>query len=320
METKYIKSVLAVAEYLNFSRAAEAIPCSQSSISRQVKTIEDELGAELFVRSFNAGKVELTPYGTQAIPVLREIYERCLAVLKMADQPVDIKKITYRVGVCRGPFNAFAKANLVSEIFVKHPEINIVIKEVPLDGIMECLSRGEVDAAIYYKAHFKNAEKESVKQSLWLREKKLFNKIPCIAMPKDHPLAGCEAIDFAELKEETFLLHHDIAEKKDSKHDVGVQGFMYACLNADFFPKTEVLPLDTIADIRDAAVLAYGWMYPSFATKIMRNNDKISFVPIKDAAFYATYYMVATNKEPEITKMVMRDIKNILIRDDKDVF
>ena len=41
-----IKSFLAVAEYLSFTRAAETLFLTQSAVSRQIKELEDELGVE----------------------------------------------------------------------------------------------------------------------------------------------------------------------------------------------------------------------------------------------------------------------------------
>lgn len=51
MEIQYLETVLAVAQYLSFSRAAEEIPCAQSSVSRHVGIVENELGAKIFTRS-----------------------------------------------------------------------------------------------------------------------------------------------------------------------------------------------------------------------------------------------------------------------------
>ncbi len=320
MEIKYIEAVLAVAEYLSFSRAAISIPCAQSSISRQVKLVESELGAELFTRSFNTGKVELTDYGVQAVPILREIYERYEAVTKLADQTVSLQKVTYRLGVYRGPFNSFAKAMLVSEMFIKHPDINIVIKEIPIESMLELLSRGSIDGAVYYKAYLKHDDSEEPEQTSYLIRNNLFCKNPCIAMQKNHPLANNQSVEFADLKDETFLLHHDNIKGRELINNIQYQGFLHGCLNAGFTPKIEVVSVDTIADIRDAAVLNYGWMYPSFATNAIRNNEMLAFVPISEPNFYAKYYMLVTNNKSEVSKIVMRDIRNILTRGDQDIF
>lgn len=54
MEIQYLKTVLLVATHLNFSKVAEEIPCAPSSVSRQVKCVEEALGITLFDRPARA--------------------------------------------------------------------------------------------------------------------------------------------------------------------------------------------------------------------------------------------------------------------------
>ena len=61
METRFINSFLTVAELKSFTRAAEEMHFSQSTVSNQIKQLEIELGYPLFDRIGN--KVDLTPAG-----------------------------------------------------------------------------------------------------------------------------------------------------------------------------------------------------------------------------------------------------------------
>ena len=49
MNTVQLECFLAVAEYLNFSRAAESLKITQPAVSHQITSLEDELGARLFI-------------------------------------------------------------------------------------------------------------------------------------------------------------------------------------------------------------------------------------------------------------------------------
>ena len=58
MEIQYLKTVLLVATHLNFSKVAEEIPCAPSSVSRQVKCVEEALGITLFDRPGRAPEAD----------------------------------------------------------------------------------------------------------------------------------------------------------------------------------------------------------------------------------------------------------------------
>ena len=60
MEIQYLKTVLLVATHLNFSKVAEEIPCAPSSVSRQVKCVEEALGITLFDRPARGERLKLT--------------------------------------------------------------------------------------------------------------------------------------------------------------------------------------------------------------------------------------------------------------------
>ncbi|GAA1953511.1 LysR family transcriptional regulator [Microbacterium deminutum] len=66
MEIRHLRHFLAVAETLNFSRAAEALRMSAPPLSRSIQQLEIEIGDALFVRGTR--KVELTPLGHSLVP------------------------------------------------------------------------------------------------------------------------------------------------------------------------------------------------------------------------------------------------------------
>lgn len=74
LEIRQLRSFLAVADTLNFSRAAQSLFLSQSALSRQIMDLEREIGLPLFER--NTRRVELTEAGRQLLSRARELMER----------------------------------------------------------------------------------------------------------------------------------------------------------------------------------------------------------------------------------------------------
>lgn len=320
MEIKYIKSVIAVSEYLSFSKAAEAIPCAQSSISRQIKAVEAELGRSLFERNFSYGKVEITPFGREAIPILEQIYKQYEAVEKLALKKEVKNAIKYRIGLYRGPFNSATKAKLASELYLKLPDISVTFDEVKMSNLKEELNRGSKDAIIFFKAFMKNMDDRVLKASDDRFERRiLFKRKPCIVLPESHPLAKADEISFEQLRDETFVLYYNPFDEGLRKFDVPMDGFVQSCLNYGYTPKIETLPEDVYADIRDASVKKHGWLYPTFAVGDMNLGEGVVAVPVADPMFYAVYYMESNKNLPGISDRVAKAIKKALIKGDSSV-
>ena len=82
MELKQLRYFLAVAEHLNFSRAAESLYISQPALSHQIAELESELGIELFIR--DRRKVYLTTAGKALIEPAREALYSAERLLEIA--------------------------------------------------------------------------------------------------------------------------------------------------------------------------------------------------------------------------------------------
>src|SRR3974390_1125067 len=82
MEMQQVRYFLAVAQTLNFTRAAEQCNVSQPALTRAIKLLEGELGGELIRRE---GRVShLTDLGKRMFPLLKQCYDSALNAKALA--------------------------------------------------------------------------------------------------------------------------------------------------------------------------------------------------------------------------------------------
>ena len=137
-----LRAFEAVARTLNFGAAAEELHVTQSAVSRQIKGLEDELGAQLFVRGTR--HVQITPDGQS---LLRAV-EPLLAKLDTSVQHIRRSRSRRRVSVTT--FASFGSLWLLPRIEAfqrSHPDIDI---RVSAHDAIDDLDDPELDLALRY--------------------------------------------------------------------------------------------------------------------------------------------------------------------------
>ena len=115
-----------LAKCRNFSVAADEVFLSQSSISKRIKGLEDQLGTELFVR--NPRSVELTEVGRALLPYARDISDdlellrRELTSTRNNDSALRIAAISF--------LSYYGVTNQVASYMNQHTKVNIGLKEI----------------------------------------------------------------------------------------------------------------------------------------------------------------------------------------------
>lgn len=129
MELRHLRYFLAVAEELHFARAAERLHIEQSPLSRAIRELEEELGAQLFVRTSRSTRLTLTG------KLLMENAPRVLLALDQARESVKAAANGFhgrlRVALSDGITPSRLPA-LLARCREEDPEIEIRLFEVPL--------------------------------------------------------------------------------------------------------------------------------------------------------------------------------------------
>ncbi|QXZ09773.1 LysR family transcriptional regulator [Comamonas sp. Y33R10-2] len=138
----HLRAFLAVARHLNFRAAADELAVTQSAVSRQIQSLEDEVGIPLFLRHSRA--VELTGAGAQLLHAAQPALESIDATVRQ------IRQTAGRKSVAITTWASFAAMWLIPrlEAFQRtHPDIDIRIDTG--DAVVD-LETTDVDLAIRY--------------------------------------------------------------------------------------------------------------------------------------------------------------------------
>src|SRR5690606_16252846 len=140
MQLQQLAYFLAVAETRHFTRAAELSRVAQPSLSKQIKALEEELGAPLFVRA--RGNITLTPAGEILLPLAQRI---------LADVETARREIQELAGMRRGATPSLC-AGLLADALVRfherYPGIELHVEEGGSRDLIRALGGGELDLAL----------------------------------------------------------------------------------------------------------------------------------------------------------------------------
>ncbi len=145
MELRHLRYFVAVAEHLSFGRAAERLHISQPPLSRQIRALEDELGAPLFSRTRRS--VRLTAAGAALLPEARRLLRDADALQAGAR-----RLAAGAVGTLALGFISVAAYNLLPQLAPefrrRHPGIKLVLQEATSDVQLGALAQGELDVGL----------------------------------------------------------------------------------------------------------------------------------------------------------------------------
>ncbi|WP_110955638.1 LysR family transcriptional regulator [Anaerosinus massiliensis] len=143
MELKNLKTFVKIAQYKSFSKTAEYLGYAQSTVTTQIKLLEEELETKLFERSGRC--VELTAHGE----LFLEYAEKILLLSEKAKNVLDEKntpKGTLRIGVVES-ICTLKLPELLKIYHLKYPEVDIVIKLGFCAELRKMLKNNSVDVA-----------------------------------------------------------------------------------------------------------------------------------------------------------------------------
>jgi len=196
MTITQLQYVLAVAEYQNFTHAAEKSFVTQPTLSMQIQKLEDELDILIFDRSKKP--IQLTQVGEKIVEQAKNIVNESYRIKDIVDQQKGYIGGEYRLGII--PTIMPTLLPLFLKNFVnKYPKVNLKIEEQNTETLIEKLEDGYLDAAIAATP----LDNENIKERALYYE-------PFVAyVPENHRLNKLDKISVNDLDLDDILLLED---------------------------------------------------------------------------------------------------------------
>jgi DNA-binding transcriptional LysR family regulator len=219
IELRHLRYFVAVAEELNFTRAAQWLGIKQPPLSSQIRQLEEELGTQLFRR--HARGIELTDAGKLMLEgarvILRQVESARTGILRR------IRGETGQVIV--GSAGATYFHPLIPDIFreyrLKYPGVVLAPQASSTKLLLARVRAGQVDVAFIRPP---TGEKDG------LAIEPLVDEETVVVLPAGHPLSNSLSVPLAALAKETFVLCS--RAQNPGCHD----SIVAACQRAGFTP------------------------------------------------------------------------------------
>jgi len=193
MEMHQVRYFLAVADTLNFTRAAEHCHVSQPALTRAIQQLEEELGGLLLRRERKL--THLTDFGRLIEPHLRQLSADTEAAKTTAKRFLNLQEAQIRLGVmCTvGPARFMG---FLASFHAATPGCEITLVEGVPARLSEMLLQGELDLAVMAQPDAFNERLEVLP---------LYSERFCIAFPTGHRLEQQNRVQISDVAGETYL-------------------------------------------------------------------------------------------------------------------
>jgi DNA-binding transcriptional LysR family regulator len=197
MDLRHLRYFQAVATTLNFSRAAERLHVAQPALSRQIRDLEDEIGATLLRRS--TSHVQLTEAGQYFLDQTDQLLEFLNNAVAKARQIGNGTAGELNIGC---DWNIPAPISVSARKFRKlYPKLHLNFVELSSHEHIRAVRSGQIHVG------FVSSREIGSRDDLNLV--RVFSSAVNVVLPAHHPLANRERIRIAELKDERWIMTHE---------------------------------------------------------------------------------------------------------------
>ena len=177
MELQHLRCFVALAETLHFGKAAQKLEMLPASLSRQIKQLEEDLGARLVARTTR--HVSLTEPGELLLESAKSLLAQADRLEAMFRERERETASTLRVGAIDSAA-AGLMPQLLNDFRQEHPDIDVQLLEQKTIRLLPRLLSGRLDIAFVRPPEIRDPR---------LTFSTLFSETPVVAVPESHALA-----------------------------------------------------------------------------------------------------------------------------------
>lgn len=238
MDTRQLRHFVALAETLNYHRAAERLHISQPPLSASIRKLEDDLGVRLFERTRRG--TSLTPAGQAALDDARRALFHTEQFGRIAAATARGEAGTLRIGFI-GSATYALMPRLMPLFRARYPDVELVLTESTTRRLIEQVEQGEVDAGLL---------RFPVVRASKARITPIEHDVFVAALPEGHPLLSRRKLQLSDLASEPFVMYS--AEAVPGLHAMA----LLACQQAGFVPKVqqEAVQVQTVVSLVESGL------------------------------------------------------------------
>lgn len=289
MELRHLRYFVAVAEELNFTKAAQRMCTVQPSLSQQIKDLENEVGVQLLIRSNR--KVELIEEGKAFLKQAILSLEHAELAIQEARKVANLQKDQLNIG-----FVPVAEMKIfpyiMPNIRAHFPELKIHFHSLTDADQFKALKNAEIDIA-FTRYQDQSSDIECVQ---------IFNEPLALIVPKDDPITEQRHVSVKNFNGQNFVISDEDASPQ--LHKIISDYFKESKLNVNIVQHSTNILLNV-----NLVGMGVGWsIVPAYVIPLL--GDKIvvknTIEPLPMIDLYASYRKAQKNEAIELILRILK--------------
>ena len=255
MKLEYIKAVLALSRYKSFGEAAENEFSTQSSLSKQIISVEKELGIKLIHRATKRDSVRLTHEGEIFVKHAAKMIDEYNALLDELKKEKDFGRQEIHLGFS-------VKSHICPDFLVKfqckYPQCAIKVWNAGYSEAVVAMQNKSIDVAIFPYMMLETDPIESIPfyhdPAFSIIELSNLCKV-VVEMSEENPLSKLKEVSIDQLRDEMFIMNSKLTSDISEAYTDNSDPLVRACISRGFYPKASDKIMVIGNDVKTAHML-----------------------------------------------------------------